>query len=248
MLLGEDKAKVDNGAVGTTIEATPYTVDIDGRLFAVYDTAGLNEAEQGSVDSASAVKDIWNLLRSLEQGISLLVYVVKQRLSEQAKKNYEMFYNVLCQGSVKMVLVITHLDTVPNMDDWWEQNQVHFKKHGIQYEGYACVIAHPGKLRDGKPLFQDEYNDSKPKLKYLVQNHVQEVPWSFEMDSWFKKVVVGFFNLGFIEGNATLLYEALCANGMNPNDARKVTRKAIREVRTQFKRRNLLIIANKISR
>jgi hypothetical protein len=229
MVLDEKLAEVDSGAIGTTIKAEPYVGTIGNEVFALYDTAGLNEAKQGTVDTATAITDLWTLVKSLRDGISLLVYVVHSRLSDQAKKNYEMFHDVLCQKSVNLVLVITHLENEEDMNKWWEENRIYFRDHEIKFCGHACVVANPGKP-PGCP-YQKEYEESKLTLKKLILEHSDEDPWSLQMESWFERVVVGFFNLGFIDKSAKILFDALCANGMSESEARKLTRRAVRKVR-----------------
>jgi hypothetical protein len=229
MVLDETLAEVDSSAVGTTIKSKPYVGEIGNEVFALYDTAGLNEAKQGTVDTATAITDLWTLVKSLSDGISLLVYVVNSRLSDQAKKNYEMFHDVLCQKSVKLVLVITHLENEEDRDKWWKENCFHFFEHEIKFCGQACVVANPGRSPDFP--YQKDYDDSKVSLKRLILRHSSREPWSLQTESWFERVVVGFFNLGFIDKNAKVLFDALCANGMSESEAKKLTRKAVRKVR-----------------
>ncbi|PVF98121.1 P-loop containing nucleoside triphosphate hydrolase protein [Serendipita vermifera] len=227
MLVDLDVAKIDNGATGTTLKAQCYIEKIEDKTFALHDTAGLDEGEEGSVDTATVVQDIWNLLSSLSDGVSLLVYVVRNRLTAQVKKNYEMFHNVLCQKSVKMVLVVTHMDEVDDEENWWKDNSHHFRKYGIEFADHACVVASRGKKKGGKYVYEDEYNQSKSKLKQMISEHSTGDPWTMKRDPWFQTVVIGVFRLRLIPGDLAVLTKALCAVGIDESTARRLAMKAI---------------------
>jgi len=77
------------------------------------------------------VKQLIDLLKSLHEGVSLLVFVMeKGRIKKTLDENYKLFVEAICMKNVPVVLAITHceMETVPGQ--WWTENQVHFKEYG----------------------------------------------------------------------------------------------------------------------
>lgn len=78
-----------------------------------------------------AVTELINLLKSLQGGISLLVFVIeKGRIKKSLYENYKLFVEAICMKNVPVVLVITHceMETTPGI--WWKENRSHFDKYG----------------------------------------------------------------------------------------------------------------------
>lgn len=77
-----------------------------------------------------AVNQLINLLKSLENGVSLLVFVMeKGRIKKSLDENYKLFVEAICMGKVPVVLVITHCEMEPVLGKWWEDNRQYFDKY-----------------------------------------------------------------------------------------------------------------------
>ena len=90
MILGSNKAKVGNGALGETFRTTVYPVEIDGKTYILHDTVGLGEHSGGTVNSTKAAGNLYHLLTDLSNswGVNLLVFVIKcGRLTKTIHKN-----------------------------------------------------------------------------------------------------------------------------------------------------------------
>jgi 50S ribosome-binding GTPase len=231
MLAGTDVALTSNTAIGCTFESTCYSVLIHGATFNLWDTSGLNEGKEGKVPTKDAIINLYDLIRGLEEGVSLLVYCVRgPRIKEQTKKNYKMFWSIFCQEKVPIVIVVTGLENEEPMDAWWQANGGTFNKYGMIISGHACVTATRGKKnKNFGHKFDDEYEESVEKVHALIGNFILKTPWRMERTKWFSTVVIklynffaGLFNWGFIS-LSQVLCEALKYAGFADREAVEVT-------------------------
>lgn len=148
LLLGQNRADVSDKAVGCTFNFQKY----DTPNFNLYDTVGLSEGGMDAVDilnkekirilffvdSANgtvrpdlAMKQLMTLIKSLKDGVSLLVFVIeKGRVKKSLSENYNLFVDGLCMKNVPVVLVITHCEMETVQGTWWQENQQHFEEYG----------------------------------------------------------------------------------------------------------------------
>ncbi|KAJ3500728.1 hypothetical protein NLJ89_g9661 [Agrocybe chaxingu] len=190
MVLGHSAATISNGGASCTFTSTGYDTWIDGTLFRIHDTAGLDEGEEGQVPKIEAIVQLYTLLQSLEEGISLLVFCIRAPRIKNAKNNWTMFYDIICQRQVPIAIVVTGLENEENMDRWWDQNRENFRLCGMVPHAHACVTATRGKVRSsGKYIFQEEYDESKAKVETMIKSCYREVPWLPEPVEWFGRIV-----------------------------------------------------------
>ncbi|KAJ2924678.1 hypothetical protein H1R20_g12418, partial [Candolleomyces eurysporus] len=193
MVLGYDGAATSSSPMGCTFEATSYPHHLSGHDLILWDTVGLNEGEQGA--GMQAVTSLYTLLRSLEGGISLLVFCIRaQQINDAAHKNWQLFQEIICQKRVPIVMAVTHLENEDSMDDWWTQNENRCRQYGMnpcnEYgSGVACITASKGKLRKGgRHAFQDEYDESQDKIRQLIVDNHLHTPWRVRPVDWFETV------------------------------------------------------------
>lgn len=79
MIAGEKIAITSSSLSGCTFDSTKYMVAINGIQFRLWDTAGLNETEHGTVATKDAIIRLYRLINelSLNGGVNLLVYCVR---------------------------------------------------------------------------------------------------------------------------------------------------------------------------
>ena len=95
MLDGAQIAPTSGDAVGCTFTSECYERKIHSKPFKFHNTVGLGEGAEGTVSAPQAIEYLFRLIRELEGGINLLVYVVRgPRLRDAVRKNYIMFYEV----------------------------------------------------------------------------------------------------------------------------------------------------------
>jgi predicted GTPase len=79
MIVGGDVARVSGAAEICTFKSEAYDATIANTTYKIYDTAGLNEGDQGRVPHWKSIQELYTLIRELD-GISLLIYVGKTEI------------------------------------------------------------------------------------------------------------------------------------------------------------------------
>jgi predicted GTPase len=188
MILGCNKAKVGDGALGETFRSTIYPVEIDGKTYNLHDTVGLGEYSGGTVDSAKAAGNLYRLMKDLSNsgGVNLLIFVIKRgRLTETIHKNYVLFHRGFCDSQVPIVVIVTGCENVePTMDAWWIDNKRTFTEAGMLFAGHACVCAFKGrKTENGGHRNEDLVNESVEVVKQLVVQRCMAIGWEKVSDN-----------------------------------------------------------------
>lgn len=161
-------------------------MDICGSPVKLWDTVGLDEGDKGMVAAKNAITNLYNLLRSLKEGVSLLVYCIRgPRFKESIVKNNQMFYEAFCQENVPIFLVVTGLEEEEDTEDWWLKNKATFQKQHWQmiFRGQACITSTKGELRSGR-VYEAEYEESRKVVQKLIRDTSLVEPWKMEMISW----------------------------------------------------------------
>ena len=194
MLSGGCEAKVSSTAKGETFQHDRYDKYIGGHRISVFDTVGLGEGKKGTVSAAKAIEALYRLMRGLDDGVSLLVYVVRgPRLSDSIRKNYELFYEIFCEKKVPIVLVITGLEHEEDMDGWWKRNEATYKDENMTFADASCITAIKGK----KDIFAQEFEESRGKVEELIWNNCWETTWippAGGKASWLGTLLVNHLN------------------------------------------------------
>ena len=185
LIVGQDVAKVSGSAEGCTFRTDAYKATIGNTTFNIYDTAGLNEGEQGRVPHWTALRELYTLIRQLE-GVSLLIYCLRGRVKENAKANWTLFNKVICGEKVPIIAVVTGLETYDDPDDWWkdEVNQDVFRKNGIIPRAVGCVVSFPGRRNEHAHI----YAKSQTRLRDLITRNSLRKPWREEKEKWFANI------------------------------------------------------------
>jgi hypothetical protein len=185
MLSDEGTAPVSNRAVGCTFESAPYVVPINERRYKLWDTAGLNEGDAGSIPGDQALRHLRDLVNNLRDGLSLLVYCIRgSRFRDIIKVNYDLFTEIICQGEVPVVIVITGLENEDRMEDWWTENEREFTERKMKFHGHACITTSKGK----KNMFEEEYEESLGTVRALIEKCCPQNAWVVDSDQWLNRI------------------------------------------------------------
>jgi len=179
MLVGTDVAAVSSSPTGCTFEHKLYETSIGNTQFGIYDTAGLNEGEQGRVPHWKAVQELYTLIRSLD-GVSLLVYCMRGRIKENAATNWLLFHKVLCAKKVPIIAVETGLEHEEDLNGRAGVLKKALTKYAMHPTGVACIVS----IRGKKNEYQELYDSSKSSLLKLIKDSYKKEPWSTETDDW----------------------------------------------------------------
>ena len=222
MLDGDEQAVVSNKATGVTFSTASYKKTILGAPFRIFDTVGLNEGSSGTVKPADAVERLYRLISHLGDGVNLLVYVMRSRIRQNSELNYRLFFELFCNKKVPIVILITGLETMDNMDEWWLQNEHSFDKYQMVFNDHACITSTKGRCQGGRFCYQDEYDQSKQKVERLISKACQE-PWMIEPKAWFLGIVdkvIGLFESRPEARRKQLIRALRKCGGMSNSEAR----------------------------
>ena len=172
MLAGSRVAEVSDNASGCTLSNKRHSIlHGDNDSYTLWDTAGLNEDQEGSVSSQAAVQNLLNLAK--DHGVNLLVYCIRGRLVNIIRVNYDLFWGIICREKVPIVLVVTGLEGKDDMDEWWRENQKTIKNMKMSFAGHACITSWKGR----ENIYEEAYKASAKKVWKLVREHCKPEPW-----------------------------------------------------------------------
>ena len=190
MIAGSPVAESSSGATSCTFTSACYNVDIMGSHYNVYDTVGIDEGVGEWTPNTGAMVQLFRLLRSLDTGVNLLVFVMRaSRLQDSMAFNWRLFCEIICCRRVPAVIAITGLENESVMDEWYPRNIETFQQYGIHPHGVACITATRGRIRRSGHVFDEEYEESKQKIKNLLMMNRLEYPWRVEPVEWFTTIV-----------------------------------------------------------
>jgi len=181
MIVGRDTAKVSDGGLGCTFEHECHEASIGDTRFNIYDTAGLNEGEQGRVPHWQAIHQLYTLIRTLD-GVSLLIYCMRGRIKENARANWILFSEVLCAKKVPVIAVETGLENVEDLEGRHTLLKGWLKGYGIVPRDIACVVSYRGRKHD----HDERYNWSQHQLRRLIMRFCLKTPW--RTDDWIGQI------------------------------------------------------------
>lgn len=236
-------ARVDDTAEGVTFESTPYERRIGNETYKIYDTVGLGEGVGGILESPKAIAALIRLMRNTKSGINLLAYVVRgPRITGQHRRNYEMFYKIICEEKVPILLLLTHMDDVKDDKDdraWWARNSAVLEQKCMRFDGRVCITG-----KKDRPV---QYERSRKAVKSLIESLCPLGPWVHEGTEilWLTKVLkklynrfAAIFNLNTILVASETIYRAVLLDSEVAQDAKKareVANKIQEEVEAEAK-------------
>ena len=184
MIVGKIVAEVSGSAAGCTFQSKPYAAVIENAFFRIYDTAGLNEGDQGKVPHWEAIRNLYMLIRELD-GVSLLIYCMRGRVKENAEANWILFNKVICGENVPIILVVTGLETYDDPDDWKRQGNLDvLHRNGMRPKDVGCLVSFRGRRDE----FAEIYAKSQTTLRDLIVKNCLEEPWCKEKEKWFVSI------------------------------------------------------------
>lgn len=196
MLSNQEVAPISNDAAGCTFEALPHPVTIGDVEYVLWDTAGLNEGEAGSVPGDQALRHLHDLVMGLKDGLSLLIYCIRgSRYRDILKVNYDLFAKIICQGKVPVVVVVTGLENEQRREDWWDLNARGFSRRSIKFDGHACITTTKGKKnKEGVFVYEHEYNESRIEVQGLIRENCSPAAWVVDSEQWLNQITTSIMD------------------------------------------------------
>ncbi|EIW86111.1 hypothetical protein CONPUDRAFT_160953 [Coniophora puteana RWD-64-598 SS2] len=225
LVLGRDEAPVNSSAIGVTFGAKPYSVDLDGRSVRLFDTSGLDEGDEGSVSREDAIVQLYHLLTSLDDGISLLAFVMRApRIKQAHVNNWRIFCDVVCKQRVPAIIIITGLENEDPMSGWWTNNKGAFDRYGMFPKDVACVTATRGKEKSFGYTFGEQYSESATRVRQCIVNAALSLPHQVDKVEWFSRMyILGCIPNGESEGEEVKQLIDRC--GMPRDEAERLARR-----------------------
>ncbi|KAG2153878.1 hypothetical protein DEU56DRAFT_426774 [Suillus clintonianus] len=161
----------------------------DGEQYNIFDTMGIENPEIEPREYHESIKNASRLLRALESsgGTNLLVYCIQQgRVSSALQSNYQLFREVLYQGRVPIVMIVTRLEEERDMEEWWTRNEEELERFKIAVKGHACVTT---LTEEGV-----KYKTSREAVRKLIREQADVPP---VLGGWKKEGLVGAFKRQF---------------------------------------------------
>lgn len=131
-------------------------------VYNLYDTPGLDALGLGT-------DKVTKLIRDMQDGVNLLVFCMRGRITEDAVAIYK-YFSLLVNLKVPMIAVITGLEHEDPMRSWWTKNHAAFKGYGIFFADYACVTT----LRGKGSIFAIQYEESMDTVRGLIVDRCLE--------------------------------------------------------------------------
>lgn len=187
MLVGRNVANVSNGLDGCTFKSESYGIVVNDTHFRIFDTAGLNEREQGRVPHWQAVHELYTLIRKLN-GVSLLIYCMRGRIKENSIANWVLFNKVVCAGQVPCIVVVTGLENerclMARAAGIAAADKQDFQKSGMSPQSITCVVAIKGRQNE----YQELYDWSKENLFNAIASSYRSEPWNKKHEKWLSHI------------------------------------------------------------
>jgi len=179
MLMGGLVAQTSHGAVGCTFESKSYQALIDNVKFKFFDTAGLGEADGGTVRNDEAFRNLIRLMKTFKrEGLHAIVMVTDMgRIDKSTQRNYNVFIRLLCKEEVPAILCVTKCELADPINRWKIENdeKVNFKL-GMPFKDIVCVTT----IQSGNyaVIFRDAFEDSKRRLLQALQVCALKEQWT----------------------------------------------------------------------
>ena len=245
MIVGNEVAKVAEDGVRCTFQNKCYDARIGETTFSVYDTCGLNEGERDRALNWKAVEGLYTLLRQLN-GVSLLVYCMRGKLTESSRGNWMLFNKVICDEKVPIIAVVTGLEHAEALEHEAAKAKSHFETSGMRPKELCCIVSIQGKHNE----FEELYNHSQQMLQKLVAESCSRRKWSTETEDWFGRIYQNVYTtricflprvqVQFIDAVGNVVDQFIKESNMEADEARRLKDTLLRAEKKLLKKRRSL--------
>ncbi|KAG2145208.1 kinase-like domain-containing protein [Suillus clintonianus] len=191
LLAGRQLAKPSPDAKHCLLSYRAYDVPINGALYRIYTTAGVDGNRMDPSGFLDAVTNSDKLMKELKDrgGVHLLLYCIKGgRIPSTLVTNYRLFYEFFFEEKIPVALIVTHLEGEDHMDDWYTRNKGSLDRHAIKCVDHACITA----AANLDPKYRKKYDASKEEVRKLITRHEDTVvDWNGGY-GWFVRFVGKF--------------------------------------------------------
>jgi len=155
LVVGSRVAKTSPDATACTIHTHPYDIIIDGKIYRLWDTPGLDGGTLGRFRAAIAERKLKTFLRNhlkKKNETPLLIYCIRASRAKRALVRHYQSVRLATQtreNPVPMVVVVTGLENaLGDMENWWDRNAADLSNHGMEFVDHACITSIDDDSRD----------------------------------------------------------------------------------------------------
>jgi 50S ribosome-binding GTPase len=185
--------------VGSGLKSVTLTISTFESEDAIWlDTVGLDEPKDkgGRMSSGVALYQILKFMKNSEEGLDMMIFVHRGRVSESFARNYEFFFKIIGKETIPSILVLTggensiHFSPSASYEERSRLNkiaQIDLKSYGYHFDHVVnCCFAESC----GNPFFEEIYASfariSKKQLYLCLKTYQFEKPiflWC-EVNRW----------------------------------------------------------------
>jgi predicted GTPase len=184
MLAGEEVFDVGGDAKGTTFEHQGCAIRFGDLNMNVWDTVGLNMSKDEQVDPEKALENLFDLLGH-SGGISLLIFVMRFRITDCTISNYRLIRDVLSGERVPMVAAITNREFETDNEKWWREIKTIYSRNQMNFAAHAIGTAN--RRLDSDPTYAELRDGLRKAIrKYGAQKNALLSPVVLDQESRYR--------------------------------------------------------------
>jgi tRNA U34 5-carboxymethylaminomethyl modifying GTPase MnmE/TrmE len=188
-LLAERNMPIGSGsnARGCTLETTEVEFYRNGTKYIFYDTAGLNEADEGQVNHSDALKKLIELIYKAKEGFNLVLFVRRSdvyKITDQ--QNYDLIIKSILDGRGKFLCVNTHGEQfardAKDQNRYWLDNHEELSRRGLVFDdGISACVAQYSKNVLFRHVYQEFSSISKIAIWDIIDKTKSPKPIGVEV-------------------------------------------------------------------
>jgi len=184
--LTNHKLRISDQWLGVTLSVTGYIYE--NLIF--WDTVGLNEGSNGSISPKLAYLMIKRLLSSLPDGINLILFIHKGRISKSFEYNYELFYDIIGDKKIPICLIALGFENHDEPTNCLEIIEPAINKYNFNFKKILTGTCATSENKQVEKIYQMMRNQTKKEVFKLIEENMLIEPIKIQIKSrgLFKKI------------------------------------------------------------
>jgi len=241
MMTGKDRstgAEISPNVIGCTFSTEPWL----NEEYCFWDTAGLNEQDEGCVSNKQSTKALIQFIRQ-SRGFHAAIMVVSWNNvnSSVTKQNWDLFYDCFLDQRVPIIICITGrgIESCDEDQAWLNQQQNTFNSLGFESKtgkGFKCVVYSKDlseiSNRNMRTIYEELRVRSIGYINTLLENNttdefynpLDEMSW-FELFKKLWNTIMKFFKLNIMMVTVRKAFKDLLIRiGFKNDDAEEISK------------------------
>ncbi|KAH7882245.1 P-loop containing nucleoside triphosphate hydrolase protein [Phlebopus sp. FC_14] len=168
LLANDEKAMVSGDAGPCTKKFQEHMLIVASVELRIFDTVGFGNAEKNSSSMRLPFENACELVRSLKERVDILFLCTRaDQVTALTHEIYRLFYEIFFDGTVPVVLVVTHREKQRCMEDWWTKNRDKVEAR-LKLTDHACITAARQREGEGRVLYEQSATAVTNLLKAAI--------------------------------------------------------------------------------